>query len=1166
MHLARLRIAGFKSFVEPTELRIEPGLTGIVGPNGCGKSNLVDALRWAMGESAARRIRGDEMDDVIFAGAGGRPPGNLAEVSLALVGAPQGAGDRAGDGGTGEETESEIEIVRRMERGGGSVFRIDGRETRARDVQSMFADATGGARSSALVSQGEIGALIGARPTERRRLIEEAAGIAGLHGRRREAELRLRAAETNLERLDDVIAAEDAHLAETRRQARQAARYRTLGQRLRHAEAALYCHRWAEAEAAAGEAATALARATLAVDESGGGAEDAAAAQSRAAAAVPALRGAEAEAAAAARRLETERREVNEELRRLADAAEAARARLDAAGTAAARERELVAEAEAADRRLAEEAQRLRAARAAEGDRRARAELALAAGRRRVERIEGGLAAAAGALAETGARRESAVRRAAALEARMATLDRRAAAVAQERDAVVAALRDDGGGAAAEAAHAAAREREEARANALKARRKAVRAATRSRDAAAAAERAEREALRDAAVAHERAAAERDALAALLAGGSRRPLLDRLDVPGPLVLAVAAALGDDLLASDDAGAAAHWHALPGDDRPEPPPLPAGAQPLADIVRAPPLLAPRLRQVGVAARADGPALQAALAQGQRLVSREGDLWRWDGFVAAAEARGGAAARLAQRRRLARLESEAAALAARREAAEADAARAADVLGAALAALETARGAESRAARAVAGAARTREAARERRDAAASRRAAGQARLEALGESIAAIDRDRRETAAEREETARALAALPDEGALRAAVAARRYANRTARNDLDILLRRHAALARAAEARAARLAALDADSADWRRRRAGAAERLRTLADRRAETERRLRDLRARPARLERRGAALDDDLRAAEAERRSAGEALAAAETRLAGADRALADANRALARSREEKVRAEGAREAARARVALEAERIADKFDCGPADAFRIAGAGGVEELDDSGTLERRADALRRERDRMGAVNLRAEIEAAELDERIGAMRRERDDLVAAVARLRSAIGSLNREGRARLTAAFEEVDGHFRELFARLFDGGRAHLSLVGADDPLEAGLEIVASPPGKRPQTLSLLSGGEKALAALALLFAVFRTRPAPLCVLDEVDAPLDDANVERFCDLLDDIAAGTRTRFLVVTHHRHTMARMRRLYGVTMGERGVSQLVSVELAAAG
>ena len=198
----------------------------------------------------------------------------------------------------------------------------------------------------------------------------------------------------------------------------------------------------------------------------------------------------------------------------------------------------------------------------------------------------------------------------------------------------------------------------------------------------------------------------------------------------------------------------------------------------------------------------------------------------------------------------------------------------------------------------------------------------------------------------------------------------------------------------------------------------------------------------------------------------------------------------------------------------------------------------------------------------MGAVNLRADIEATELGERIETMQTERDDLTAAIARLRQGIAGLNREGRTRLLAAFKDVDIHFRELFTLLFGGGRAHLSLTEADDPLEAGLEIIASPPGKKLQTMSLLSGGEQALTALALLFAVFMTNPAPICVLDEVDAPLDDANVERFCNLVSDIAGHSATRFLIVTHQRLTMARMDRLFGVTMSERGVSQLVSVDL----
>ena len=219
----------------------------------------------------------------------------------------------------------------------------------------------------------------------------------------------------------------------------------------------------------------------------------------------------------------------------------------------------------------------------------------------------------------------------------------------------------------------------------------------------------------------------------------------------------------------------------------------------------------------------------------------------------------------------------------------------------------------------------------------------------------------------------------------------------------------------------------------------------------------------------------------------------------------------------------------------------------------------------DIGETAARLDRLIRERDGIGPVNLVAESEAAETEERLAGLQRERAELTEAIARLRRGIGALDREGRQRLTAAFERVNGHFSTLFARLFGGGRAHLALVDDDDPLVAGLEIMASPPGKRLQTLSLLSGGEQALTALALIFAVFLTNPAPVCVLDEVDAPLDDANVERFCSLLGEIADTTGTRFLVVTHHRITMARVDRLFGVTMAERGVSQLVSVNLASA-
>jgi chromosome segregation protein len=246
-------------------------------------------------------------------------------------------------------------------------------------------------------------------------------------------------------------------------------------------------------------------------------------------------------------------------------------------------------------------------------------------------------------------------------------------------------------------------------------------------------------------------------------------------------------------------------------------------------------------------------------------------------------------------------------------------------------------------------------------------------------------------------------------------------------------------------------------------------------------------------------------------------------------------------------------------------EQIRERLDCAPEEALTLAEIKEGDPLPDAEAVDARIQRLTRERENIGAVNLRAEEEAAELDEQISTLITERADLEAAIQRLRQGIQSLNRDGRQRVTAAFKVIDGHFRSLFTRLYGGGHAHLELIESDDPLEAGLEILASPPGKKLQSLTLLSGGEKALTALALLFAVFLTNPAPICVLDEVDAPLDDSNVDRFCSLVAELAEKSGTRFVVVTHHRLTMSKVDRLYGVTMVERGVSQLVSVDLSEA-
>ena len=370
---------------------------------------------------------------------------------------------------------------------------------------------------------------------------------------------------------------------------------------------------------------------------------------------------------------------------------------------------------------------------------------------------------------------------------------------------------------------------------------------------------------------------------------------------------------------------------------------------------------------------------------------------------------------------------------------------------------------------------------------------------------------------------------------------------------------------AEERRNRLQAITSQMTNWKTRKEEANTQLEERTERKQTLEAERERLARQPEDIKRRHQEILEKVEEAEKRRKDAADRLAEAETQLSIADRNLREAETNLAAIREQRVRAEAAVEQAEQVSTALIERMEDRLDCAPGHLHELSGIEERAEMPDLGGAEKRVERLLRERESMGPVNLLAENEAQELGDQIETLTAERGDLISAIGKLRRGINELNREGRQRLVDSFEEVNKHFQGLFVRLFGGGRAHLELVESDDPLEAGLEIMASPPGKRLQVLSLLSGGEQALTALSLLFAVFMCNPAPICVLDEVDAPLDDANVDRFCTMVDEMAHTLSTRFLVITHHRMTMARMDRLFGVTMGEQGVSQLVSVDLGEA-
>jgi chromosome segregation protein len=614
MKLTRLRLHGFKSFVEPTDFVIEPGLTGVVGPNGCGKSNLVEALRWAMGETSHKSLRAADMDAVIFAGSGNRPSRNHAEVVMTIDNSDRTAPSAVND----QET---LEISRRIEREAGSVYRINGRDVRARDVQILFADAATGARSPALVHQGKIGEIIQAKPEQRRRVLEDAAGVAGLHARRHEAELRLKAAETNLTRVEDVIGQLAGQIDGLKKQARQAIRYREVAAKVRKAEAMLFHLRWLEAHADVAEAARTHDLNVRELAERTREQAESARMQAIRASELPALREAEARAAASLQRLTNARETLDREEQRAKDRVAELDRRLTQFASDVEREQRQSSDAEVALQRLDAEDALLKdeiksrvEKRGGADERVSEAETTLAA----AERLFAELTTT---LADLTAKRNQLQANVRTHRDRLARLDQETANVVFEVEklaqqtiglgdlsaltsAVEAAqqslAQSEASAQSAEAAHVTARQKLEAARSPLAEADKRV----------------------------QRLETEARTIAKLVNGETKNlwpPIIDGVSVAKGYEKALGAALGDDLDAPVDPSAPMRWTnsgITEGD-----PALPQGVESLATHVNAPVELARRLAQIGVVAKESGAALVSQLKTGQRLVSREGDVWRW-----------------------------------------------------------------------------------------------------------------------------------------------------------------------------------------------------------------------------------------------------------------------------------------------------------------------------------------------------------------------------------------------------------------------------------------------------------------------------------------------------------------------------------------------------------
>ncbi len=859
----KLKVKGFKSFVEPTEIIIEKGLTGIVGPNGCGKSNLVEAFRFVMGELSPKQMRGSELDDVIFNGTSNRPAWDIAEVTIELDNSERKAPNLFNEN-------DEIEVTRRIWRGEGSEYRVNGKEVRLKDVQLLFADASTGARSTSMVSQGRVGAIIAAKPEQRRSLLEEAAGITGLHSRRHEAELRLNSTENNLERVKDVLKTQDEQLEILKKQSKQAERYKNIQKDITKARAAVFYQKWQIEKNKLEETNEKYnAQNILVVD------------QTKLTASVnikyekvqeilPNLRTDENKIASELQRNTINLDNQEKEIERANNAVEEIQIRIEQIINDSNREQFLFDDAQENLIRVKDEKSLL-------------------------EKQQGDL------FIEEGVTKESSSKK------------------------------------------------------------------------------------------------------------NNNPIIDYLDFEDGHEQALAAVFSDELMASINEEQSSYWKTIETKNIPS---FEDDIIPFSTLIKSPENLKKRLSYIGLISKKDDMTeKQKKLHDGQILVSEFGEIWRWDGFVS--------------------------------------------------------KGKQSSSTKAV----------------------------------------------------------------------------------LEQLKNR-------------RLKQLTVEEIKWREITNTAKKRIDELKNRLESLRKELKNMQSMPKNISSEKSRLQNLINENKKNYEEIATKLRQTESEANEINKKLKLEEVKLSELREEKIRIEGTKETLKETIHQLTDQVNERLGVDMDKLFDLAEINNKKISPTLEDLEKKLERLIGEQERLGGVNLLAEKEATELQEKVDNIKKDQSDLLAAISKLREAIDTLNTEGRQRLLASYGVVNENFQKLFVQLFGGGKAYLKFTDESDPLQAGLDIFASPPGKKLQNLNLMSGGEQALTALSLLFAVFMSNPAPICVLDEVDAPLDDTNVDRFCSLVEEIAKSSLTKFLVITHHRMTMARVNRLFGVTMPEKGVSQLVSVDL----
>ncbi len=1132
MKFKSIRISGFKSFLEPTEIDLNEGLTGIVGPNGCGKSNIVEAIKWVMGENSARQMRGEGMDDVIFSGSNERPARNFAEVTIKLDNTEKKAPANFNQF-------DEIEISRKIERDKGSTYRVNSKQVRARDVQLIFADTATGARSSGIVSQGRISQIIEYSLEDRRIILEEAANIKGLHNRRHEAELKLNGATDNLSRLLDIENTYNEQLIELEKQGRKAARYRSVGDRLRKAEASLFLSLLNTAEKEFDELETKFEKSKNNVEEAQINLSINTKSKLEIFNKLPELRKIETEKAAILQSLNISKIRLEEEEATSKFTLNNVLNQITQIETDIKREIEIKDDANRTIANLLLEKDKLQLDTKDFTTKKNDASKKVNELKIKSEDADAKLSSINSEIFSIKSDKSD-------LENRINNLKEKIKNSEDQKSQFN--ITED---------KKLIDEHNKKRVNIEKLIKEESNKLELIKKQLETKENLninlkEKKGKIDYDLNVMRA--DLHSLSSLLGYDELKnnTLEATIDDIGNLQDAIGSVLGETILApvksdNSDEQNISYWKEITSKFEEK---LPKGTTPIISKIKKNSILDIALIGIGIVENEKiAVKLQKELSFGQALTTLKGGLWRWDGYVQPLGVQNSYSERLQQITKLRNLQDEL-------PTKEKEEVAIVNEINQNELELKkffgTTKEIESK----------INLLNNELNDTKLS--------ISSLDSKINSsnillkehqniLDTSQKELV-DLETLSKKSLNLPT---LLADELKIRNAADQCRNELTDAMAAEQQIRNQESYQQRNLMQINNQKNDWENRKDEAETRIKSLKERLDNLKEDKSRLEKLPDNFVEKANKLNIKIETAEQYRDLAADKIVQTETLLNEAEKLEKSSQQNLASFREDMIKVEAALNLSSTKIKNIEERVYEKLRVKSNQLKEIVNLSDNEELNTSiETLEKTVQRLLNERESLGAVNLRAEEEMNEMRQKIELMSKERIDLELAIEKLKSGIFELNKEGRQRLKDSFELVNKNFKNLFKKLFGGGDAELKLVGNDDPLKAGLEILASPPGKKMQLLSLLSGGEQALTAISLIFSVFLCNPAPICILDEVDAALDDSNVGRFCNLLDKIVDETETYFLVVTHHRLTMAKMNRLFGVTMEQKGISRLVSVDL----